>query len=330
MRSIPKTALALLAVLVSTGCGRDANQAPSAPAMTYVTIGTGDITGLYYPVGGAIAKIVNVRKEVHHVRCAVESTAGSVYNVKAVLGGNLEFGIVQSDHQFQAIKGQGEWQAEGPQERLRACFSLHSESVTLVAASDAGINDIADLRGKRVNIGNPGSGQRQNAIDALMAVGLDPARDIIAEGAKASAAPGLLQDGRIDAFFYTVGHPNGAIKEAVSGARRVRLASMNGIEALIADRPYYTRSRIAIKHYKGLENTADVETFGVKATVVTAAEVPEHVVYAVVKEVFENLESLKTMHTATEDLTREGMLEGLSAAFHPGALKYYREAGLVK
>lgn len=298
---------------------------------TFVTIGTGGITGVYYPTGGAIAKIVNQKKDVYGIRCTVESTGGSVFNVNAVMAGDLQFGVVQSDRQYQAINGMAEWESKGPQSDLRAVFSIHPESVTLVASVDSGINTIQDLKGKRVNIGNPGSGQRQNSIDALEAVGLNFETDIEAESVKAAEAPGLLQDGRIDAFFYTVGHPSGAIKEATAGATKVRFVSITGpgIDKMLAKYPYYAKSKIPVSLYPGAQNEADVDTFGVKATFVTSAKVPDAVVYAVVKEVFDNFESFKKLHPAYAVLTKEGMLEGLSAPIHPGAMKYYKEVGLL-
>ncbi len=295
---------------------------------TFVTIGTGGITGVYYPTGGAIAKIVNKKKKEYGIRCTVESTGGSVFNVNAIMAGDLEFGVVQSDRQYQAIKGLAEWKDKGPQKDLRAVFSIHPESITLVAAVDAGIKDIMDLKGKRVNIGNPGSGQRQNSIDALTAVGLDYLKDIHAEGIKAAESAGLLQDGRIDAFFYTVGHPNGSIKEATSGKRKVRFASITGIDKLLEKYPYYAKAFIPIKLYPSAANKEDVQTFGVKATFVTSAKVPDNVVYAITKEVFDNFEDFKKLHPAYQVLTKKGMLEGLSAPIHPGAMKYYKEAGL--
>ena len=199
-----------------------------------------------------------------------------------------------------------------------------------MAAVDAGIETIEDLKGKRVNIGNPGSGQRQNSIDALTAVGIDYKTDITAESVKAAEAPGLLQDGRIDAFFYTVGHPNGNIKEATAGARKVSIIPItgSGVDKLIADNPYYAKAIVPISFYPGAKNDADVETFGVKATFVTSAKVPENVVYAITKEVFDNLEDFKKLHAAYGVLTKDNMLEGQSAPLHPGAEKYYKEAGL--
>ena len=296
----------------------------------FVTIGTGGITGVYYPTGGAIAKIVNEKKDQYGIRCTVESTGGSVFNVNAVISGDLEFGVVQSDRQYQAVKGLAEWK-DNPQTDLRAVFAIHPESVTLVASVASGIKTIQDLKGKRVNIGNPGSGQRQNSIDALSAVGIDFEKDIQAESAKAAEAPGLLQDGRIDAFFYTVGHPSGAIKEATAGATKVRFVSIEGpgIDKLIQDNPFYAKAYVPVKQYTA-ENEQDVPTFGVKATFVTSAKVPEFVAYAITKEVFDNFEEFKKLHPAYEVLTKENMLEGMSAPLHPGAEKYFKEAGLIK
>lgn len=306
-----------------------------SPAMAktqFVTIGTGGITGVYYPTGGAIAKMVNKKKKEYGIRATVESTGGSVFNINAVMNGDLEFGIAQSDRQYQAVHGLAEWKDKGPQKDLRAVFSIHPESVTLVAAVDSGVKKIQDLKGKKVNIGNPGSGQRQNAIDALEAVGIDINKDIQAESIKASEAASLLQDGRIDAFFYTVGHPSGAIKEATSGARKVLIADVAGpgIDKLLAKYPYYAKAIIPIKLYPGAKNDKDVQTFGVKATLITSAKVPDEVVYAITKEVFDNFEAFKKLHPAYGTLTKQKMLEGLSAPIHPGALKYYKEVGLMK
>ena len=303
-------------------------QKAQAGRTTFVTIGTGGITGVYYPTGGAIAKMVNKKRKEYGIRATVESTGGSVFNVNAVMTGDLEFGVVQSDRQYQAVNGMAEWKDKGKQEDLRAVFTIHPESITLVAADDSGIKTIQDLKGKRVNIGNPGSGQRQNSIDALEAAGLDWKNDIKAEGVKAAEAPGLLQDGRIDAFFYTVGHPNGNIKEATSGKRTVHMVPITGIDNLLAKYPYYAKAVVPMKFYSGASNDGDVETFGVKATFVTSSKVPDEVVYAITKEVFDNFEAFKKLHPAYGVLTKENMLEGMSAPIHPGAMKYFKEAGL--
>lgn len=296
---------------------------------TFVTIGTGGITGVYYPTGGAIAKIVNKKRKEYGIRCTVESTGGSVFNINAILAGDLEFGVAQSDRQYQAVKGIADWKDKGPQTDLRAVFSIHAETVDCIAAVDANINTLADLKGKRVNIGNIGSGYRQNAIDALAANGLNWETDFHAESLKAAEAPGLIQDGRIDAAFYTVGHPSGYYKEATSGTRKVKFVPIKNVDGLIAKYPYYAKSATLMKNYPGAENTEDaVPTFGVKATFVTSAKVPDSVVYAVTKEVFDNFEDFTKLHPAYAGLTKEDMLAGMSAPIHPGALKYYKEVGL--
>jgi len=322
-----------LLTLIATIClalGLMVSPTPVVAKTTFVTIGTGGITGVYYPTGGAIARIVNKKRKVYGLRCTVESTGGSVFNVNAVMAGDLEFGVVQSDRQYQAMRGLAEWKDKGPQKDLRAVFTIHPESITLVAADDAGIKSINDLRGKRVNIGNPGSGQRQNSIDGLTNAGINYQKDLKAEGVKAAEAPGLLQDGRIDAFFYTVGHPSGAIKEATAGRRKVHFVPITGVDKLLQKYPYYAKAHIPIKLYPGATNTKDVSTFGVKATFVTSAKVPDRVVYAVTKEVFDNFESFKKLHPAYQVLTKQNMLEGMSAPIHPGAMKYYKESGLDK
>ena len=297
--------------------------------MTFVTIGTGGITGVYYPTGGAIARMVNKKRKAYGIRATVESTGGSVFNINAIMSGDLEFGVAQSDRQYQAVQGIANWKDAGPQKDLRAVFSIHPETVDLIAAVDANINSLQDLKGKRVNVGNVGSGYRKNAIDALVANGLDFEKDFHSESLKAAEAPGLIQDGRLDAAFYTVGHPSGYYKEATSGVRKVKFVPIQNVDGLLAKYPYYAKAVTQVtKHYPGAANDADVPTFGVKATFVTSAKIPDKVVYAIVKEVFDNFEAFKKLHPAYGGLTKKSMLEGLSAPIHPGAMKYYKEVGL--
>ena len=297
---------------------------------TYVTIGTGSMTGVYYPTGNAIAKMINEEKKKYGIRASVESTAGSVYNINAVLGGDLTFGIAQSDRQYQASKGLQEWKAQGPQKKLRAVCSFHPEIISLVAAADSGIKTLKDLKGKRVNIGNPGSGQRGNSIDVLAQAGIDVEKDLKVESLTASEAPKMVQDNRIEAFFYTVGHPSGAITEATTGRRKVSFIPITGMEALLKRSPFYAVAQIPVGKYPQAVNDKDVPSIGVKATLVTSSDVADATVYAITKELFENLETFKKLHPAFESLTTENMLEGLSAPLHPGAEKYFREAKLLK
>jgi TRAP transporter TAXI family solute receptor len=297
----------------------------------FVTIGTGGVTGVYYPTGGAISRMVNKKSGVYGIKATVESTSGSVFNINGVASGDLEFGVAQSDRQYQAYHGLAEWSDAGRQTDLRSIFAIHPESITLIASEESGIVEVADLIGKRVNLGNPGSGQLQNSRDVLESVGITE-KGISAEYVKAVEAPGLLQDERLDAFFYTVGHPNGNIKEATSGRIKVRIVPITGpeIERILEEFPYYAKSLIPNEFYPYALNEDDIETIGVKATFITSKNVAEEVVYAVTKEVFDNLAEFRGLHPAYEVLTRKNMLEGLTAPVHNGALRYYRESGLDK
>lgn len=316
--------------LVLCVCALFISESAMAAKKVYVTIGTGGVTGVYYPAGGAIAKMINQKRKEYGIRASVESTAGSVYNVNALSSGDLEFGIVQSDRQYQATNGLADWKNRGPQSDLRSICSLHREAVTLVAAKESKIKSITDLKGKRVNIGNPGSGQRGNAIDVLVEAGLNWKEDFKAESLKPAEAPKMLQDNRIDAFFYTVGHPSGAITEATSGKRKVQFIPINGMDGLFKKSPYYTKAIVPAKEYPMSETKSDVPSIGVVATFMTSKKVSDDVVYAITKELFENLNKFKKLHPAFARLTKKNMLEGLSAPLHPGAKKYYQEVGLLQ
>jgi TRAP transporter TAXI family solute receptor len=300
----------------------------------FFTIGGGDFSGVYFPTGLAIAKMINDRRPEYHIRATVEATMGSTYNLNAIMAGYMEFGLAQSDTQYQAVTGLVNWAKKGPQKELRSVFSIHNEPLTLVAAVDAGIQSIADLRGKRVSLGNPGFTQRRIVVDALEAAGLDPKRDIYPQTVFASEAPALLEDNRIDAYFFTVGHPSETIRMALSSERKARIVPISGpaFDKLVAGKKYYIKMPIQVQRfYPGPENQMDdVATFGVVATLCTSSRVPEEVVYVLTKVVFENLEEFRRQHPALVNLTKEGMLNGLSAPLHPGALKYYKEVGLLK
>ena len=293
-------------------------------------IATGEYMGRYYPTGGAIAEIVNNKQEEFGFRCVAKPTSGSVYNINAIMAGDMEFGIVQSDSQYQAFNGLDEWKDKGPQKDLRTMFSLYTESVTLLASVDSGIKTIQDLKGKRVYIGEIGSGSRQNAMDALNAAGIDWKTDLkVIKKGKKYDVQSMLMRGELDAFFYTVGHPTTAIKFATVGTKNTRFIPIVNIEELLSKNPYYVKSIIPVSLYPQIANDEDVKTFGMTATFVTSAKIPDQVVYVIIKEVFENLGSLKYSDPTLNMLTKESMVKnGLTAPLHPGALQYYKEAGL--
>ncbi|MFL1455498.1 TAXI family TRAP transporter solute-binding subunit [Marinobacter sp. GN3S48] len=321
-----KSSVLALAAAVSLGA---ASSAVSAQEQQFVTIGTGGVTGVYYPAGGAICRLVNMDRKEHGIRCSVESTGGSVYNLNAIREGELDLAVAQSDWQYHAFNGTSEFEDAGKNEKLRAVFSLHPEPFTVVASKGSGIKTFEDLEGKRVSIGNPGSGQRATAEVLMEEMGWTQDKFSLAAEIKAAEQSQALCDGNIDAFFYTVGHPSGAIKEATTSCDSVIVSVDNdATNKLIDDNPYYRKAVIPGGMYRGSDD--DVTTFGVAATFVSSTDVPNDVVYAVVKAVFENFDSFKRLHPAFGVLNKEEMVsDALSAPLHPGAEKYYKEAGLI-
>lgn len=299
----------------------------AAQEENFITIGTGGVTGVYYPTGGAICRLVNRGRADHGIRCSVESTGGSVFNVNAIKQGQLEFGVAQSDVQSQAYNGEGEFTE--PFEGLRAVFSVHPEPFTVVARADAGIESFDDLQGKRVNIGNPGSGQRA-LMDTLMeAKGWTSGDFALSSELQAAEQSQALCDNNIDAMVYSVGHPSGSIQEATTACDSV-LVPVTGpeVDKLVEENGYYRVATIPGGMYRG--NDEDTTTFGVGATFVTSDAVSEDVVYEVTKAVFENMDQFRGLHPAFADLDpKEMATDGLSAPLHPGAEKYFKEAGLI-
>lgn len=300
----------------------------SFAAQRFVVMGTGGVTGVYFPAGGALCRVVNNQRRDHGIRCSVEATAGSVYNIGAVVSGDLDFAIVQSDVQYQAYFGEGPYKNQAHPD-LRALFSLHVEAFTVVAREGTGIRGLQDLAGKRVNIGNPGSGQR-NMMEAIMKSQdwtLD-SFDVAAELPSRDQAQALC-DGRVDAIVFMVGHPNASIREALIGCDSyiVPITGPRVAEIMSADRNF---GLVAIDQSLYGQDGQPVPTFGGLATVVTSSSVDENVVYAVIKAIFSDLEGVKVQHDALSRLQAESMIvDGLTAPLHAGAEKYYREIGLI-
>lgn len=300
----------------------------TAYSQQFISIGTGGVTGVYYPVGGAICRLVNSGSAEHGIRCGVESTGGSIFNVNTIRAGEMDFGIAQSDVQYNSYEGKADFEGNAYKD-LRAVFALHTEAFTVVAGPNANVTHFDELAGKRVNVGNPGSGSRAMYQALLRNQGKDfgvyaQAADLVP--AQMSAA---LCDNQLDAITYVVGQPSGAIQEATSACRG-RLVNVTGpaVDQLLSQFPYYAATKIPGGMYTG--NLEDVETFGVAATLVTSASAPDDVVYELVKAVFSNFESFKNLHPALSILTAEELVtQGLSAPLHPGAERYYREIGLI-
>jgi TRAP transporter TAXI family solute receptor len=292
----------------------------------FVIIGTGGVTAVYYPTGGAICRVVNQASA--NIRCLVQSTGGSIDNIERIRNGELQFGFAQSDWQYHAFHGTDRFAELGAFEDLRAVFSLHAEPFTIVARADAHITHLDDLKGKRVNIGNPGSGQRAT-MDVVMAAKGWSLADFaeVRELTSVEQSEALCAD-QVDAIVMTVGHPSASIQKATTGCDGV-LVEVGGaeIDRLVEQHPYYRHATIPAGLYN---NEADVPTFGVAATVVSSTQVPEDVVHNVVAAVIDHFEEFKELHPALNHLKADEMpREGISIPLHAGAERYYREAGLL-
>ena len=305
-------------------------------AAEFISIGTGGPTGVYFVVGNSVCRMVH--KEAaegrktgrkHGIRCAAPSTGGSNYNIGQIKEGELQFGVAQSDWQYHAVNGSSKW--EGNQfSNLRAVFSVHPEPFQLIAGKGTGINSWGDLKGKVVNIGNPGSGQR-GTMEVLMEKHGTSIGDFKqATELTSSEQVGALCDGKVDAIGYTVGVPNGAIGQAIDGCGAHFVNLNSDVEkGLVNDNPFYAFANIPAGVFYSSQ-TNDAVTFGVMATFVSSADVSNDVVYEVVRAVFENLDDFKKLHPAFKNLDPKQMISnGLSAPLHDGAVKYYTEQGLM-
>ena len=294
---------------------------------TFITIGTGGVTGVYYPTGGAICRLVNKDRKEHGIRCSVESTGGSVYNTRTIREGELDFGVVQSDVQSAAMDGVRAFDGDEPYADLRAVFSVHPEPMHVMVRGDSGISSVGDMKGKRVNIGNPGSGTRVLADVLMAAAGVSPSDFALAAELKSSEQAAALRDGKIDAAIWAAGLPNGSTMEATSTCD-IKLIDLttSGLDTVLAENKAYAKAMIPGGMYPG--NDAEVTSWGPKATFVTDARTPDNVVYALVKGIFDNFDDFKKLHPAFGSLTEEQMIkDGLAAPLHPGAVQYYKERG---
>lgn len=306
---------------------------PGSPVLAqqkFMTIGTGGVTGVYYAAGGAICRLVNKDRAKHGIRCSVESTGGSVFNVNTIKAGELDLGFTQSDVQYNATKGLAQFKDGGAYGDLRAVFSVHPEPFTVLARKEAGVKSFADFKGKRFNVGNPGSGTRASLEELVGALGWKLGDFSLASELKADEHGPALCDGKIDGFFYGVGHPSANIQDPTTSCG-AKLVSITGpaVDKLVADKPYYAKATIPGGLYPN--NPDPTTTYGVLATVVASSKTPPDTVYQVVKAVFENFDEFRKLHPALAILKPENMVkDGLSAPLHEGALRYYKEKGWVK
>lgn len=295
----------------------------------FITIGTGGQTGVYFVVGQSICKLVNRGSADHGIKCTAPSTGGSIANINAIKAGDMQMGVAQSDWQFHAYNGSSQF--EGNKfDNIRAVFSVHPEPFNVIARTEANINSLDDLKGKRVNLGNPGSGQRATMDVVMNAKGWTTGDFALASELKSSEQAQALCDNKLDAIIFTVGHPAGSIQEATTtcDAKLVGISDDPAVQKLVEENPYYSMATVPGGMYNG--NPDDKQTFGVRATFVSSTDVDDEVVYQVVKAVFDNFDRFKGLHPAFANLDPEEMISaGLSAPLHPGAEKYYKERGWI-
>jgi len=299
---------------------------PTLAEQRFMTIGTGGVTGVYYAAGGAICRLVNKDRAKHGIRCSVESTGGSVFNINTIKAGELDLGFAQSDIQYNALKGVAQFK-DGPYGELRSVFSVHPEPFTVVARKEAGVKAFTDFKGKRFNVGNPGSGTRASLVELLSAMGWTLADFSLASELKADEHGAALCDGKIDGFMFAAGHPSANIQDPTTtcGARLIPLTGP-AVDRLVAEHHYYAKARVPGGLYPN--NPDPTETYGALATVVASSQTPADTVYQVVKAIFDNFDEFKKLHPALANLEPEGMIKtGLSAPLHEGALRYYKERG---
>ena len=304
--------------------------APAAAQQKFMTIGTGGVTGVYYAAGGAICRLVNKDRAKHGIRCSVESTGGSVFNVNTIKAGELDLGVAQSDVMYNAARGLTQFKDAGPYGELRGVMSLHPEPFTVLARKELNAKNFTDMKGKKFNVGNPGSGTRASLEELLTALGWKMSDFALASELKADEHGAALCDGKIDGFYYGVGHPSANIQDPTTscGAKLVPITGP-AVDKLIAEKPYYAKATIPAGLYPN--NPQATDTYGVLAVLVASSKTTPDTIYVVVKAVFDNFEEFKKLHPALANLKPEEMVKnGLSAPLHEGAARYYKEKGWIK
>lgn len=300
----------------------------SAWAAEFITIGTGGVTGTYYPTGGAICRFVNKLKKETGIRCSVESTGASVYNINTIRAGELDFGMAQSDTVYYALNGQKKFEGKA-YPGLRSVMAIYPELMALVVNKKANIKSLKDVKGKRINVDVPGSGTRVTTKLLMEKEGMSFDDLGLTSELRITECPNLMKDNKIDGYFAVYGHPTAHIKDTANSIQADLIPIQGkGVDELIEKFPYYAKGIISGTYYKGI--THDTPSIGVKAVLVTSDTENEKAVYTVVKAVMDNFEDFKKLHPAYKTITKESMLEGLVAPLHKGAEKYFKEVGLLK
>ncbi len=296
-------------------------------AAQFVTIGTGGMGGTYYPTGKAVCKIINKVKKESGVRCSMKSTGGSVYNINHIRTEDLELGIAQSDTAYQAYYGQGKFK-EKAYTALRSVIAIYPELLAFVTKKGNGINSMKDMVSRNINIDAPGSGTRMTTEIVMDAFGIKQSSLKFISEVKNSEASNMLEEGKIDGYFGVFGHPTSNIRN-ISNRIDINIVPIIGkaVDMLVDKYPYYAKGKISGSFYKGV--VSDVKSIGVKAVLVTSTNMTENTIYVITKVILDNFEEFKKQHPAYKTITKESLLEGLAIPQHKGAIKAFKEKGLL-
>ncbi len=302
--------------------------APTHAQETYLSVGTGATTGLYYQVGKTICAIAAADKVLANKRCYVVSTQGSASNIRDVIKGTLLLGMAQSDTHENAVQGKGGF--DEPQTELRSIASLYAEPMVIMVRKNAEIRTVRDLKGKRINIGPQGSGQHGLGNLVIQYLGADQVTQERASTLSSDRHGSALCSGSIDAFIFAIGHPSANIQAPAEDCGARLLPIDTELRQQLTQRyGYFIETTIPANTYAN--NAQDTPTFGPVATIVTGASQNEQVVYDITKAIFQALPVLRATHPAMKDLKPEQMIRAaLKAPLHPGAARYYREQGWLR
>lgn len=300
----------------------------SAFALQNVTIGTGGLSGTYYPTGQNICEFFEASQTNADIDCTAVETNGSFYNINALITKDLDFGIAQSDLVYHAIKGEEKFQGK-KLSNIRSVMAIYPELLSLVVREDANIQTLQDIKGKRLNLGSLGSGNETTVTTIFDAYKIKNSDLLLWNSDSTQDAPLILEENKIDGYFYMVGHPSKNIIEAQK-LTPIDLIPIEGENAtkLIEKYPYYATGYIPANTYEGIDK--DINSIGVKAVLVTTKDMDDQTVQNIIKSVMDNFEEFKQKNPAYSSITKESLLEGLSAPLHKSAQKYYEDINLLQ
>ena len=304
----------VVSAAVLTGCGGDDG------GKKFLNIATGGTAGTYYPIGGAMAEILN--KDIKGMNASAQSTGATVANINMLKDGSVDLAIVQNDITYYAVNGTEMFQ-DKKVDTIHGIATLYPETCQFVTLDSSGIKSIKDLKGKKVAVGAAGSGAEANARQILEAYGITY-NDIEVQYLSFAEGASALKDGNVDAAFLTAGYPTASVQD-ISSQNKIRLLPVDSdkAEALIAKYPFYTKTTIPAGTYAGFNE--EVQTISVMAMLVATDKVDDKLGYEIAKAIFSNLDRLQAAHSVGKLITKDGAMKGMSLPMNAGAEKFFKE-----